>query len=189
MTADPQHPLLRLNLGCGARKLPGWVNVDAQIMEDPDLVFDIARDRWPFADSTVDEAAAEHILEHLYPAGLMHFMQELHRVCKNGARVKVLLPHPRHDIFLNDPTHVSALLPASFFGFSKKHIEGLAKRGIVLTPLYKHLGVDFDLSAVQYWFDPGTDKHDPELEWKMKHLNNVVSQWGTYLTVVKCSLN
>ena len=186
MTVTEQYPQpLRLNLGCGARKLAGWVNVDSQPMENPDVVLDIARDRWPFDDSSVDEAAAEHILEHLYPAGFMHFMKELHRVCRNGAKVKVLLPHPRHDIFLNDPTHVNPIMPATFFGFSKKHMEALAKRGMILTPHYKYLNVDFDLTHTQYWFEEGVDKDDPELEWKIKHLNNIVFQWGTTLTAVK----
>ena len=176
---------LKLNLGCGQKKLPGWVNVDAQPLEDPDVVADLAVGVWPFETSSVDEVLAEHILEHLSSEGFMHFMKELHRVCKPGAKVKVLLPHPRHDIFLNDPTHVRPVMPATFFGFSKRHMEALAKKGLILTPFYKYLGVDFDLSNTQYWFEEGVDKNDPELEWKIKHLNNIVFMWGTTLTAVK----
>ena len=176
---------LKLNLGCGARKLEGYVNVDKEPLVDPDVVADLGAPGWPFETSSVDEAAAEHVLEHLTAERFMAFMGELHRVCKPGAKVRVVLPHPRHDIFLNDPTHVRPLMPASFFGFSKKHTAWLEKQGIRLTPLWQHLGVDFDLGNTQYWFDPGTDKNDPELEWRMKHLNNIVSQWGMTMTVVK----
>ena len=176
---------LKLNLGCGARKLEGYVNVDIQPAESPDVVTDLARDRWPWSDGSVDEVAAEHILEHLYPREFLHFMRELWRVCKPGAKVKLLLPHPRHDIFLNDPTHVNPVMPASLFGFSREHDAALQKAGITLTPFWKHFGIDFKLGDIQYWFDPGTDKNDPELEWQMKHLNNVVSMWGMTIKVVK----
>ena len=154
-------------------------------MEAPDAVVDLAKDRWPWADNSVSEVLAEHLLEHLSTEGFMHFMQELHRVCKNGAKIKVLLPHPRHDIFLNDPTHVRPIMPATFFGFSRKHMEALARKGLILTPFYKYLSVDFDLSSTMYWFDEGVSKNDPELEWKIKHLNNIVFMWGTTLTAVK----
>ena len=161
------------------------MNVDKEPLVAPDVVADLGGPRWPFETSSVDEAVAEHVLEHLTVERFLIFMRELHRVCKPGAKVKILLPHPRHDIFLNDPTHVLALMPASFIGFSRKHCAGLEKQGIHITPLWKHCAVDFDLGNTQYWFDPGTDKNDPELEWRMKHLNNVVSMWGTTLVVVK----
>jgi hypothetical protein len=112
-------------------------------------------------------------------------MREAWRVGKPGASLKVLLPHPRHDIFLNDPTHVQAVMPATLFGFSKKHLAALRTQGIVLTDFTGRLGVDFDLGATQYHLDPSIDKNDPELEWKMKHCFNIVSMWGTTLTVVK----
>lgn len=173
-----------MNLGCGQHKLPGWTNVDCQKEAEPDVLADLL-DRWPWPTSSVGEVRAEHFLEHLTSDGFLWVMRELWRVCRNGAKVKVLLPHPRHDIFLNDPTHILALMPASFFGFSSKHLAALVKQGIHLTPLYKQLGVDFNLGNTQYWFDPSVDKDDPELEWKFKHLNNIVTQWGTTMTVVK----
>ena len=177
---------LKLNLGCGSRRIEGYVNVDKEPLVKPDVVADLGvGEPWPWADSAVDEVLAEHILEHLHVDQFMWFMRELHRVCKPGAKVNILLPHPRHDIFLNDPTHVLPLMPASFIGFSKKHTAWLEKNGTHITPLWEHLGVDFDLGNTQYWFDKGVDKDDPELEWRMKHLNNVVAQWGTILTAVK----
>ena len=112
-------------------------------------------------------------------------MKELWRVCKPDAGVTVILPHPRHDIFLNDPTHVHAIMPGTFAMFSKKHAAHLAKQGMQLTPFWKYLGIDFDLSKVKYWFDPKIDKDDPDLEWKAQHLSNVIFEWGTTLVVVK----
>jgi len=176
---------MKLNLGCGGKKLPGWVNVDSQPMEDPDAVADLTTP-WPWPDSSVDEVFASHVIEHIAPVGpFMHFMSELWRVCKPGAKVEIILPHPRHDIFLSDPTHVHAVMPGTLVMFSKKYTEALALKGQKLTPFWKYLGVDFDMGTVRYWFDPAVDKNDPELEWKAKHLSNVIFEWGTTLTVVK----
>lgn len=112
------------------------------------------------------------------------FLQELYRVCKSGAKVLCILPHPSHDIFLNDPTHVRAVMPGTLAMFSKRYVEGAAKAGNVLTPFYKHYGVDFDINTVTYSYDPSV-KDDPDLEWKSKHLRNVIYEWRTTLTVIK----
>ena len=177
---------MKLNLGSGGKKLPGWVNVDAQALEEPDVVCDLSGDRWPWEDSSVDEVFASHVIEHIAPGEpFFQFMRELWRVCKPGATVTVVLPHPRHDIFLNDPTHLQAVMPGTLAMFSKKYSDMLAVKGQKLTPFWKYFGIDFDLGKVRYWFDPGVDKNDPELEWKSKHLSNIIFEWGVTLTVVK----
>lgn len=177
---------LRLNLGCGKRKLNGWVNVDSQPMEDPDIVVDLSVNVWPWADNSVDEVFASHMMEHI-PAGapFFHFLKELWRVCKPGAVVKIILPHPMHDIFLQDPTHVQAIMPGTMAMFSKRHVETLAAKGDFLTPFYKYLGIDFNIDKVSYAFANDVDIEDPELEWKAKHLRNIIFEWHMGLTVVK----
>jgi SAM-dependent methyltransferase len=176
---------LKLNLGCGGKYQDGWVNVDSEPTENPDVCVDLTKP-WPWPDSSVDEVFASHLLEHLNPgAEFFRFMQELYRVCKPGATVEIVLPHPRHDVFLNDPTHVQAVMPGTLAMFSKKFVESMDAQGAHLTPFWKRLGVDFDLGKVRYWFDPSVDQSDPELEWKSKHLSNVILEWGTTLTAVK----
>ena len=178
---------MRLNLGSGGKKLPGWVNVDSQPMEDPDIVVDLSQDIWPWRESSVDEVFASHVLEHIgpVPQGFFHFMREVYRVCKPGAGITFVLPHPSHDIYLNDPTHVHPVMPGTLAMFSKKYSDTLALKGQRLTPFWKYLGVDFDLGKIKYWFDPAVDREDPELGFKSKHFRNIIFEWGTTLTVVK----
>lgn len=156
-------------------------------MENPDIVVDLAKETWPWPDNSVDEAFASHVLEHIgpVPEGFFHFMKEVHRVLKPGAALTVILPHPSHDIFLNDPTHVHAIMPGTFAMFSKKYSDLLALRGQRLTPFWKYFGIDFDLGKIKYWFDKDVDGDAPDLEWQAKHLRNIISEWGTTLTVVK----
>jgi hypothetical protein len=177
---------MKLNLGCGKRKMNGWVNVDSQPMENPDVVLDLAAEVWPWADNSVDEVFASHMMEHILPgAPFFHFLKELYRVCCNGAQIKVILPHPSHDIFLNDPTHVQAIMPGTLAMFSKSYVESMAAKGDILTPFYRYIGVDFLIEKVHYRFGPDVDLEDPELEWKAKHLRNIIFEWQTTLTAVK----
>lgn len=178
--------MIKLNLGCGSKKLPGFVNVDAQPMENPDVVVRLDVDRWPWDDNSVDAVEASHVIEHIPPAEpFFHFMRELHRVCKPGALVHVTLPHPRHDIFLQDPTHVHAVLPGTLAMFSKKYSDMLAERGLQLTPFWKYFKIDFDMGPVRYTFDPSVDGEDPGLEYKAKHMSNIIFEWSTTMTVCK----
>ena len=176
---------MKLNLGCGKRKLDGWINVDAEVMASPDRVLDITTP-WPWAADSVDEVLASHVLEHIAPGdSFFRVVKEMYRVCKPGAKVTAILPHPAHDVFLSDPTHVHAILPGTFALLSKRYVEASRARGAELTPFYKYLGVDFDIRTVKYTFDPAVNAEAGDIEWQAKHLRNIIVEWRTELTVVK----
>lgn len=122
----PAKPV-KLDLGCGTmvrrnemknwtREL-GWTGVDIQASDGADVVCDLGRDPWPWADSSVDETNCSHMLEHIpgkdvewkiedgslsgmrqtlrkvttYPRA--HFMNELWRVLKPGAKATFVTPY------------------------------------------------------------------------------------------------
>lgn len=177
---------MRLNIGSGEKHLAGYINVDAEPQTKPDVVCNIGCDAWPFDDDSVDEVVAEHILEHLTTPELFHCMRQMHRVCKNGAQIKVRLPHPRHDIFLSDPTHQRSIMPGTLMLFSQGHIRRLRDKGLILTPFGEYLGVDFHMeNDLTYQFDASVDMKAPDLEWQAKHLNNIIQEWTVTLTAVK----
>lgn len=177
---------MKLNIGCGAKRLDGYVNIDAEPQTNPDVICNIGRDVWPFDDDSADEVVAEHILEHLTTPELFHCMQQLYRVCKSGAQIKVRLPHPRHDIFLSDPTHQRPIMPGTCMLFSQGQIKRLRDKGLTLTPFGEYLGVDFEMGDdLVYEFDAGVDMTAPDLQWQAKHLNNIIREWSVTLTAVK----
>jgi hypothetical protein len=166
--------------------LDGYVNVDGCSLEQPDVVCDLATHPWPFANDSVDGAVAAHILEHLPGEGFFHFMRELWRVSKPGAVTEITLPHPSHDIFLNDPTHVRPIMPGTMAMFDRAYIAALAARGDHITSFAERCGVDFKFGpTIKYTFDPAIDKNDPNLEYRAKHERNVIFMWYSTLTAVK----
>lgn len=148
---------LKLNLGCGAKVLPrseGWVNVD--LYGAPDVVCDLEREAWPWADSSVDYALFNHSLEHMgvTPDRFLHVIKETYRVCRPEAEVRIVAPNPRHDDFLDDPTHVRPVTPRVMSLFSKKNCAYWREIRASNTPLAVYHDVDFELVAVDQVLDP-----------------------------------
>jgi len=55
----------KLNLGCGANHLEGYINIDIRVpkMKEPDFVCDITK--LPYKNNTIDEIVCFHTFEHL----------------------------------------------------------------------------------------------------------------------------
>ncbi len=86
---DYSGPLL-LNLGCGTKVKPGWLNVD--LVPEADLQLDL-REPLPFPDRCAATAYCEHFFEHLdYPGAAERFLEECHRVLDAGGTISVGVP-------------------------------------------------------------------------------------------------
>ncbi len=94
---------LKLNLGCGQKYLPGYVNCDVLPHVRADRYFDLNRPPYPFADDEADEIWMDNVLEHL--GDLLAVMAELHRLLRPGGRLKIRVPYAKSDWAFQDPTH------------------------------------------------------------------------------------
>lgn len=103
--AEVESAPLRLDLGCGTKKKDGFWGVDVLEFEGVDLVLDIGRQPWPWADSSVDEVNCSHFVEHLNVQGRIHFVNELYRVLKPLAKALVITPHGASGRAFGDLTH------------------------------------------------------------------------------------
>lgn len=95
---------IKLDLGCGTRKQPGFVGVDAIDFVGVDEVRDL-RQPWPWKDGSVDEVFSSHFVEHLTGPERVHFFNELYRVLKVGGKATVIVPHWSNACAYGDPTH------------------------------------------------------------------------------------
>ena len=138
---------LRLNIGCGFKRLDGYVNVDAWAGCEPDLQFAADTDVWPFPDGSVAAVVFEHSMEHMgeTAGAFRHLIQELYRVCADGARVEVMVPHWRHDSFSNDPTHVRVITPMTLRMLDRERNHQSRLAGDSESKLGLMWNVDFEL--------------------------------------------
>lgn len=97
-------PLLKLDLGCGANKRPGYTGVDQHQFVGVDVVTDL-RKPWPWKDNSVETVACSHFLEHLTAPERTHFANELYRVLAPGGTCELITPHWCAARAYGDPTH------------------------------------------------------------------------------------
>ena len=94
---------IRLNLGCGSRPLPGYINVDVDPLhvvksrypnlEIPEIeIFQYDIFNLPYADATVDEIRTESMLEHLSFKEEKAILFEVKRVLKVGGLFDFSVP-------------------------------------------------------------------------------------------------
>ena len=79
--------VVRLHLGCGRKKLDGWINCD---LYGSDMDIDIRK--LPFDDNSVDEIMAIHVCEHFYIHDILKVLKEWRRVLKPQGKMVLELP-------------------------------------------------------------------------------------------------
>lgn len=75
--------MLRLNIGCGRSKLPGFVNIDINPEFKPDLVLDIANEDLKYDDGEVDQIVMFHTIEHIPKKQHQLILAEFNRLLKD----------------------------------------------------------------------------------------------------------
>jgi SAM-dependent methyltransferase len=86
---------IRIDVGCGSAKRPGFLGLDNTEAPGVDYVLDLTRDRFPFDDNTVEYVFSSHFLEHV--AAPNHVLAEIGRVCKDGAKIEIWTPYAFSD--------------------------------------------------------------------------------------------
>lgn len=58
---------IKLDIGCGANKMPGFVGMDYRPLPGVDIVQNVEQFPWPIPNESVNFAMTSHLLEHLNP--------------------------------------------------------------------------------------------------------------------------
>ena len=185
---------MKFNMGCGQNRRDGYVNVDASPAASADEVWDLEVTPWPWADECAEEILFNHSLEHMGgdPRVFLKIMQEIYRIGRPGCRVVIHVPHPRHDHFIGDPTHVRPITPPTLRLFDRELNEQWKRNGNANTPFAFYLGVDFKLvdekavldTEVRARFDRGEITKD-QIHRMIRHEYNIISELRIVMEVRK----
>ena len=135
-----------------------------------------------------------HVLEHLGQSTQVYLgvIRELYRVCAPGATIRIAVPHPRHDDFLADPSHVRPVTPRGLEFFSKAKNREWLQAGCANSTLALDLDVDFEIVHTDHSLDPAWGIPlaqgritQTDVATAAARYNNVVKEIRMVLRVVK----
>lgn len=110
---------MKLNLGCGVKRIEGYIGVDRIKTAATDVVHDLDTYPYPFPDGCAEEIVLDNVLEHL--GDVIKTMEELHRLCRPGAIVRIAVPYCKSNSAFTDPTHKHFFTETSFKYFLPGH--------------------------------------------------------------------
>lgn len=117
--------MTRLNLGCGEKKLAGYVNIDVRPSVNPDIVYDISANglgRWN--DNSADEIRAFDFLEHIPIGRTIFVIDEIWRTLKPNGKFEHFTPSTDGRGAFQDPTHLSFWNINSWMYFCPEMVGG-----------------------------------------------------------------
>ncbi|HLC59849.1 MAG TPA: methyltransferase domain-containing protein [Candidatus Nanoarchaeia archaeon] len=136
----------KLHLGCGTNIKKEYVNLDKEKIKGVDVVHNLDKYPWPFPDNYFEEVYGQDVIEHVQD--LFRAMKEINRICKNGAKVRLIVPYwhssaafyPNHNYFFNvDSMKMFTELNRSYdnyYGFKMEKIKLLPSRiGWIIPPI------------------------------------------------------
>lgn len=129
----------KLDIAAGQSCQEGFTGID--IAPTTDIRHDLNVYPWPIKDECVEEAFCSHFVEHV--ADLNAFMDEVHRILKPDAQIRIVHPHLRSDRAFQDPTHVRFIPEATWHYYSREWRE---------TNKLDHYPIDCDFRVEQMLF-------------------------------------
>jgi SAM-dependent methyltransferase len=148
----PEGLFPAVDIGCGNHKAKGSWGIDIRLTPEVDIICDINEKHLPLKDSVVKLLYASHIIEHV--EDVEKTLNEIHRVCEDGAQVLIRYPHFRSINAYSDITHKRYLGLRVFDKYTIAHKKAyerlfiLKNRGVRLKKWLRRIGVELLLSKV-----------------------------------------
>lgn len=84
--------VLKLNVGSGKNKVPGYINLDVRPEVKPDIVHDLTQPL-PYDKDVIIEIYCRHVLEHFNRHVAVKIVNDFYRVLKPKGVLKVIVPN------------------------------------------------------------------------------------------------
>lgn len=169
---------MKLDLACGQRKQKGFMGVDKISGPDVDFVWDLEKFPWePFKDNSVEEIYCAHYMEHT--TNLIKFMDEIWRICQDGAKVTIVSPYYTSIRAWQDPTHTRVISENTFLYFDQEWR--------IKNQVDHYLGKsNFKISNILLAFEQPWDKKSEEArQFAKNHYWNAVADIYVELKAIK----
>lgn len=130
---------MKLDVGCGDSKVDGCIGLDLIALPGVDIIYDLARFPYPFKQNSFKEIYMNDVLEHL--PDIIITMEEIHRISKPNAIIKIRVPYWNCIYSVMDPTH-KTYFTENTFDFFGKHLRSwyTESRFEVLSVQYSYYG-------------------------------------------------
>jgi predicted SAM-dependent methyltransferase len=168
--------LLKLDLGCGQNKRPGFAGVDRVAIAGVDIVHDLCTFPWPWESGTVEEVWCSHYFEHVPGKLRGRWMDELYRILIPGGKATVIVPYFASMRSVQDYTHEWPPVCEMSFVYFNKNWRAQTQ--------LDHYGLrcDFDASY-RYIMDTNWEMKDEEARaFAARHYREVVMDLHVELT-------
>lgn len=124
------NKIIKIELGSGEnKKHDNAIGIDILDVPGVDLVGDIFDVLSAMPSNCVDQIWTYHFLEHI--EDIDRLMNEMARVCVDGAQLEIVVPHFSNPYFYSDPTHrrTFGLYTMSYFCDDNIHSREVPKYG------------------------------------------------------------
>lgn len=168
---------MKLDIGCGKNKKPGFTGIDQYPMEGVDIVADL-KGPWPIESGTVEEIHSAHVLEHFTGEERVHFVNEMYRIMLPDAKAYIVTPHWSSNRAYGDFTHQWPPVSEMWFYYLSKEWRLLnaphndiswnpkgydcnfeCTWGYSLHPSLTVRSTDYQQHASQFWLEARQDMH------------------------------
>lgn len=112
---------MKIDIGAGRDKRPGFKRWDISPVVKPDVLIDVSKDKFPVEDNACEEIRISGVLEQILTnEGLLHCMNECHRILQSGGTMTVVVPNAKYSTAFQDPHDVRQFTPSTFKYFDQK---------------------------------------------------------------------
>lgn len=129
---------MKLDIGSGSNKKPGYIGVDKFKLKGVDRIADINK-KLPFKDNSVDAIYCSHVL--MYAKDIDFTLKEFHRICRPEATIEIKVPHFSSHTSVSEFTLIRFRYMVLFSGYIKNsgHKEAKERNEELFIQLEKRL--------------------------------------------------